>query len=185
MAANDYYNPDSRQNPTPQPYYQSYNPQSVPSLPPYQSQAPSRNPSHSTHTAPSPVSPFEAPFDDHVYPMSALDGQHRMESQSTLGADSRYYGQGGGGRQGSTASFRDDIPLRDHPGAPPKSNLDTTDHVYDASAAPPHLTEEARPNRRSRLDFVKKPKGRIPWVTYVFTIVQVAVFIAEIAKNGA
>ena len=35
------------------------------------------------------------------------------------------------------------------------------------------------------MDFMKKSKGRIPWVTYVFTIVQVAVFIAEIAKNGA
>ena len=180
MAANDYYNPDSRQNQTPQPYYQSYNPQQPPS---YHSQAPSRNPSHS---AISPVSPFEAPFDDHVYPMGALDGQHKMDSQSTLGANSRYYGQGGGGRQGSTTSFRDDIPLRDHPGAPPKSNLDSTDHVYDAAdpTVPPHMMEEARPKRRSRLDFVKKPKGRIPWVTYVLTTVQVAVFIAEIAKNG-
>lgn len=181
MAANEYYNAGSQQHPT----YQSYNPPQAPplsSLPSYRSEAPSRNPSH--HTAPSPVSPFEAPFDDHVYPMGGSDGQHRMDSQSTLGADTRYYGQGGGGRQGSTNSFRDDIPLRDHPGAPPKSNLGPTDHVYDAPTAPPHLIEEARPNRRSRMDFLKKPRGRIPWVTYVFTIVQVAVFIAEIAKNG-
>ena len=44
--------------------------------------------------------------------------------------------------------------------------------------------EEARPKRRSRMDFITKPKGRIPWVTYVLTTVQVAVFIAEIVKNG-
>lgn len=109
-----------------------------------------------------------------------------MDSQSTLGADSRYYGQGGGGRQDSLTSFRDDIPLRDHPRLPPKSNVDMNDHVYDAGdpTVPPHLMEEARPKRRSRLDFVKKPKGRIPWVTYILTTVQVAVFIAEIARNG-
>jgi hypothetical protein len=44
--------------------------------------------------------------------------------------------------------------------------------------------EDARPKRTSRMDFMKKPKGRIAWVTYVLTTVQVAVFIAEIAKNG-
>jgi hypothetical protein len=156
MAANDYYNPDSRQQ-TPRPY-QGYNPQQPPfqSLPSYHSQAPSRNPSHAGHSAVSPISPFEAPFDDHVYPAGNLDG-HRMDSHSTLGADSRYYGQGGGGRQDSTTSFRDDIPLRDHPGAPPKSGLDSTDHVYDAAdpSVPPHLMEEARPKRRSRMELLQ------------------------------
>ena len=189
MAANYYYNPSSRQDQTPQPYYQSYSPQPpLSSAPSYHSQPPSLHPSLPSRnpSVASPVSPFEAPFDDHVYPAGGSDGQHRMDSQSTLGADSRYYGQGGGGRQDSTTSFRDDIPLRDHPGAPSKSNFEGNDHVYDASdpTAPPHLMEEARPKRRSRLDFVKKPKGRIPWVTYILTTVQVAVFIAEIAKNG-
>lgn len=184
MAANEYYNPTSRRNQTPQPTYQSYNSQQPPltSLPSYHSQPPSQAPS-----AISPVSPFEAPFDDNVYPMGAF-GQHRLDSQSTLGADSRYYGQGGGGRQGSTTSFRDDIPLRDHPGAPrPKGNMDGNDHVYDAGdpTVPPHLMEEARPKRRSKLDFITPQKGkRIPWVTYILTTAQVAVFIAEITKNG-
>jgi hypothetical protein len=154
MSANDYYNPTSRQNQTPQPYYQSYNPQPPPlSGPPsYHSQTPSLHPSLPSRnpSVASPVSPFEAPFDDHVYPAGGLDGQHRMDSQSTLGADSRYYGQGGGGRQDSLTSFRDDIPLRDHPRLPPKSNVDMNDHVYDAGdpTVPPHLMEEARPKRR-------------------------------------
>lgn len=31
---------------------------------------------------------------------------------------------------------------------------------------------------------LRKPKGRIPWLVYILTTVQVAVFIAEIVKNG-
>ena len=67
-----------------------------------------------------------------------------------------------------------------------KSNVDENDHVYDAGdpTVPPHMLEEARPKRRSRLDIMTNPKGKIPWVTYILTTIQVAVFIAEIAKNG-
>lgn len=107
-----------------------------------------------------------------------------MDSQSTLGADGRYYGQGGGGRPGpeSMNSYREDIPLRDHP-ATPAGKDDTTDHVYDApAAAPPQMMEEARPPKSGFGSF--KAKKRIPWVVYTLTLIQVAVFIAEIAKNG-
>ncbi|KAF4629403.1 hypothetical protein G7Y89_g8742 [Cudoniella acicularis] len=191
MASNDYYNPSRpEQSQTPQPYYQSYNPQShtpAPSLPPYATQPPSRAPSARPSDI-SPVSPFEAPFDDHVYPMGRPN-QGRMDSETTLGADSAYYGQGGGGRQQSTNSFRDDIPLQDHPGVPRKDT--GTDHVYDAAdpGAPRHLgsnqyIDDNQSSRRSGAGYPAVPKRkRIAWVTYALTIAQVAVFIAEIAKN--
>jgi hypothetical protein len=108
-------------------------------------------------------------------------GGPQYDSQSTLGADSRYYGQGGGGRLEQSNSFQDDIPLRDHPGLPIKDN-DSTDHVYDAPA--PAQLEEGRRNRFSAMDMLKKPKGKIPWLVYILTTIQVAVFIAEIVKNG-
>ena len=200
MAANDYYNPSLHHEDrhTPQPQYQSYNsPQAPPStaLPPYTSQPPSR-PQTARPTEISPVSPFEAPFDDHVYPMGGTAQRYGNDSQSTLGADSRYYGQGGGGHMDSTNSFRDDIPLRDHTALPAQGA--STDHVYDAGdpGAPSHLNnqnsnqynqqypvEEGRANRKSGLNFLKK-KGRIPFVVYTFTLVQVIVFIVEIVKNG-
>ncbi|KAH6680623.1 rhomboid family membrane protein-like protein [Halenospora varia] len=184
MAANDYYNPSSRpgQAHTPQLPYQSYNtssPTPAPSLPAYATQPPSRTGTQSTRRHDNdPVSPFEAPFDDH-------SKHHR--------GDSRYYGQGGGGRQDSQPSFRDDIPLQDHPGVPRKDT--STDHVYDAAEAPPHLgvntaynnqydAEGRSNNRRSRGSGFGKKKKQIAWVTYAFTIAQVAVFIAEIVKNG-
>ncbi|TVY18214.1 putative rhomboid protein [Lachnellula arida] len=201
MAANDYYNPSSHHEDlhTPQPQYQSYNYPPAPpstSLPAYTSQPPSR-PQTARPTEISPVSPFEAPFDDHVYPMGGTAQRYGNDSQSTLGADSKYYGQGGGGRMDSTNSFRDDIPLRDHTAAPAQDS--STDHVYDAGdpGAPRHLNnhysnqynqqyppvEEGKANRKSGLNFLKK-KGRIPFVVYTLTLVQVIVFIVEIVKNA-
>jgi hypothetical protein len=181
MAANDYFNPSSRlQQQSSPPYYQSYNPSAPSIAPSYHTNPPSRTPSARPYEIASPVSPFEAPFDDHVYPIGR-PGVHQFDSQSSLGADSRYYGQGGGGRLEQSNSFQDDIPLRDHPGVPPKDD-NSTDHVYDAPA--PAQLEEGRRNRFSGLGMLKKPKGRIPWLVYILTTVQVAVFIAEIVKNG-
>jgi hypothetical protein len=182
MAPSDYYHkpprPQQQQQP-PQPYYQSYNPSAAPSIAPsYHTNPPSRTPSTRAHDV-DPVSPFEAPFDDHVYPMGRPN-EPQYDSQSSLGADSRYYGQGGRLEQ-SNPSFQDDIPLRDHPAVPAKDN-NSTDHVYDAPA--PALMEEGRRNRFSGLGMLRKPKGRIPWLVYILTTVQVAVFIAEIVKNG-
>lgn len=184
MSANDYYNIRPQQEANQQ-YYQSYN-QHPPlqQLPSYHSQAASSQyPSVQRPPDASPVSPFEAPFDDHVYPSGGVDAR-RFDSQSTLGGESRYYGQGGGGRPGdSTNSFREDIPLREHPGVPLKDN-DATDHVYDAPIRPQHMMEEGRPKRRSGLGVLKSPRRNIAWVVYILTTIQVAVFIAEIVKNG-
>ncbi len=178
MAANDYYNPSSQP-------YQSYNPtQQYPPAPgsiapSYHTEAPSRIPSTRTHDITSPVSPFEAPFDDHVYP--ATSTSNRFDSQSTLGGDTRYYGQGGGGHLEPSNSYQDNIPLREHPGLSQKDNA-STDHVYDAPVAPAHLEEGRKKGRISGM-FMNR-KTRIPWITYLLTAVQVGVFIGEIAKNG-
>jgi hypothetical protein len=173
MSANDYYNPNPHQE-QPQPYYRPYNPPPLSQLPSYHSEASSHQHAQRPTDA-SSVSPFDAPFDDHVYP---------MDSQTSLEAGSTYYGQGGGGRPaaGSINSFRDDIPLRDHPGMQMKDH-DTADHVYDAPAAPPHMMEEARPNRKSGLGYFKSGK-KIAWICYIMTTIQVGVFIGEIVKNG-
>jgi hypothetical protein len=164
MAANDYYNSHSSQAHGQAPYYQNNS-----SLPSYHS-----NPSQ---TAQSPVSPYEAPFEEGSYPLGGMNS-HGMDSQSALGHDNRYYGQGG-----SQNSFRDDIPLREHSAMPSKDD-EPTDHVYDI---PPNATGVGeRPNRtgESRRGFFKRPLSKIPWVVYTLTLIQVAVFIAEIARNG-
>jgi hypothetical protein len=176
MSANDYYNAQSQQPQSHQPY-QSYRP-SPQSLPSYRSEAPVKHLAQPPLDT-SPVSPFETPFDDHVYP-SGVDG---AQSQSTLGPDTRYYGQQGGRAATSQNSFADNIPLQDHPGKPGVENP-STDHVYDAPAAPPRVMEEGRSKRRGGFGRLQSPKKRIAWVVYTLTLIQVAVFIAEIVKNG-
>ncbi|KAL3418740.1 rhomboid family membrane protein [Phlyctema vagabunda] len=205
MASNDYYNPHAQQQqqhpdqnqaqPT-QPYYESYNDPARPPLHSYNSTAPSyHSQAPQPPTGPSPVSPFEAPFDDHVYPLGGPATAHNynpQDSQSSFGQDSRYYGQGGGGRpQDSTNSFPEDIPLQNqsqHPAGAIKHQQPLTDHVYDAgeSGIPPGATD-GRHKRRSAMGTMfqgKGPKKRVPWVVYIFTIIQTAVFIAEIVKNA-
>jgi hypothetical protein len=79
------------------------------------------------------------------------------------------------------SSFRDDIPLREQP-----KHTGDTDHVYDAGDPQinPIITDPMEP-ATSRLGFgLFKRNGRIPWVVYMFTIIQFSVFIAEIVKNG-
>jgi hypothetical protein len=192
MASNEYYH----ENPYPT-NYRPYNPPSVSdSAPPYTSHPPSRANTQRTHNAPdvtSPVSPFEAPFDDHVYPLNPPSNQHyqnsRFDSQSTLGQDTRYYGQhNGSGRLDGASNHGDDIPLRDHPAVPAKDSPNiSTDHVYDADPAMQSARLEEGRKRESlgRGGLARfKGKGRIAWVTYILTAIQVIVFIVEIIKNG-
>lgn len=162
MAANDYYNNHPSQSQGQAPYYQQNN-----GFQPYHS--------HPLQPAQSPVSPYEAPFEDSSYPLGGMTS-HGMDSQSTLGPHARYYGQGG-----SQMSFRDDIPLREHPAVPAKDD-EPTDHVYDAPSNTMGMGE--RPTRRSGNGFFKTPLAKIPWVVYTLTLIQFSVFIAEIAKNG-
>lgn len=111
---------------------------------------------------------------------------NQYDSQSSFGADSRYYGQADR-PQDSTGTFRDDIPLQPQkPQIPPKDNYQNDDdHVYDAPQRPTHL-EAGRPGQPA-MQFAQSKKSRwqkIAWVCYIFGIVQGAVFIAEVVKNG-
>jgi membrane associated rhomboid family serine protease len=166
MATNDFYNHSSSR--PQQQQAQPYN---------YGRRAESPAPSYTTYAQNKKASPFEAPFDDHVYPVRPQDSLYSLGQQSTN------YNQGGGGRpQPSTEnSFRDDIPLRDH-----AKHNGATDHVYDAGEAgiPPRASDGRQgPKSRRGFGWFKKD-GRIPWVVYVLTIIQLSVFIAEIVKNG-
>lgn len=207
MASNDYYNSYSHQQQQyqhvepPEPYQSQFDTQSQQNTvpPSYHSQVPSRQgsvPSRVGSTRPhemSPVSPFEAPFDDHVYPAPNVP-PHRQESSNSLGENSQYYSQGGGGRPHDGMGYsNDDIPLRENPQVPAKDastdhiyDSHLNDHVYDAeeSGVPSHLQNNKK-NRMSdamAMGLVNKKKG-FPFVTYTLTLVQVIVFIVEIVKN--
>jgi membrane associated rhomboid family serine protease len=187
MAANDYYNSVS----SPRPYYNDdrYDSHvSEPSL----AASPSNPPSYASQTRPpqphSPSdrpgaasSPFETAFDDHVYPMDARQG-----SQGTFVQDTRYHGVP---HQGNVSPLGpDDIPLQNQNNKPYAAGtaigaMSSNDHVHDTAER--GGTRGA--SRRGRLRFgelgmLGSGNQKIPIFVYLFTAVQVAVFIGELVK---
>lgn len=157
--------------------------------------------------------PFESVFDDHVYPLKdpknpqrpagafaggagasgAGSGGYISEgSQQSFAQDTRYYGSPpsdahhpGGRRHENTfpanGNSTDDIPLENRP--PKPDEMHENDHVYDAEA-PGRKKSRRRKVRFGQLGMLGASKKRIPWVVYIFTIIQAAVFIGEIIRNG-
>lgn len=171
MAANEYYSDRpssrySRQNsdlprprlPPPSPSYSAYKPSNAETI----------------------VSPITDSFDEPTYPA------HNQRNQQALGVDSMYRGAGVIGDRDANP-YADDIPLRPRPppkdseeqrGQDPRRGYSNEDGSFVGSAK--HRDPESRQRRRRSGMF----RGKIPWVVYILTLIQVSVFIAELAKNG-
>ncbi|KAI1345692.1 hypothetical protein F5Y01DRAFT_47359 [Xylaria sp. FL0043] len=178
MAANEYYGGSSSRHQRNQ-----YEPSIAPSGPPpsYTTNNPYQQ-SHQQGTT--PTSPFETVFDDHVYP-SQQQSQSRPTldslgtSQQSFAHDTRYHGAAS--PAGSPVST-DEIPLRPHNKNPGYLN-DSTDHVYDADPAPRRRGPATRGGVHfGQMGMFGSDKKRVPIVVYLFSIIQIAVFIAELVK---
>ena len=159
MAANDYYNPTHSR-----PGHQTSEPPSPLISPdPYLGNPP--------HHAQPPAPYMSSSFEDSSYRPYADHSQQSIPSP--------YYGAGGGGREHEPSAYSDDIPLRQHPS---KGNPEVMmpDHLPEDPAIIDRPTQNAARKRRKRGFF----GGKIPWAVYTFTLIQVCVFIAELAKNG-
>ena len=153
MATHDYYNPSS----TPRPHGgDSDGP--LPPLPhdPYAA--------YSSHpTQPSPRYMSSPTHDDTSYRPYADQSQQSLQPP--------YYSSGGGGREHEPSAYSDDIPLRNN-----QSKQSSDLAIHDMPDDPAIMY---RPSRSA----ARKPKrkgffgNKIPWVVYVLTIIQVAVFI--------
>jgi hypothetical protein len=142
--------------PTPRPNQQNSN-AALPPLPP------DPYTTYSSHPA-QPSAPYMSSpsFEDSSYRPYADQSQQSLPSP--------YYASGGGGREHEQAAYSDNIPLRHNP-----SKGDSDDPaIIDR---PP---QNAARRRRKQGFF----GGKIPWVVYTFTLIQICVFIAELAKNG-
>ncbi|RYP49615.1 hypothetical protein DL768_004736 [Monosporascus sp. mg162] len=199
MDANEYYNnnnnnndkgpsPSARQ--TPAPYYSPYDNVYEPSIaastqpPPSYATEPPR-PYQQDRPGPSP---FETDFDDHVYPAGSRHTP--MDSQNSFAQDTRYHGANDGN---VSPVAGDDIPLQNqgkthhHGTVSGLGPMDSNDHVYDAA-------EQGGANRRrmgrgrDKLRFGELgmlgagDRRGIPIFVYLFTIIQIAVFIGELVK---
>ncbi|KFG78271.1 DHHC zinc finger membrane protein [Metarhizium anisopliae] len=184
MASNTYYYDNSQRPPpsyhsTPDPYLQQahtpYHSDNSLSAAPTIYGADGNSNSH-LHGQQTGQSPFASVFDDNYAAGSTSTLPHGHQGQYP---DTAYYGQAGAA-VGPHA--QGDIPLQDRAG----KNDDMNDHIYDAPDA--GMAGEGRKRRKhvrvGELGMLGSDKKRIPWVCYVFTVVQVAVFIGEIVKNG-
>lgn len=193
MAANEYYNSaggaHSRYD-----TYDTYEPSIAPSTKP-----PTYVSRQNTHTHPNnnPAagaaglgpSPFETDFDDHVYPAASHSGSSTHpsamgSSQQNLGHDTGYHGA----TPGNVSPLGpDDIPLRDHakPYGTAPGPMDSNDHVYDApeqGAVGARGVGKKGKIRFGELGMLGSDRQKIPFLVYLFTVIQIAVFIGELVK---
>lgn len=139
------------------------------------------------------ASPFDSVFDDNAYPAGSANTSrrdlHPQASVSDMSAHGTpYYGQDtsyyGGSRQPSPGAS-EAIPLRDRPAKDVGDPEMLNDHVYDAPGGQSRRrTKKKKKVGLGQLGMIGADKKRVPWVVYAFSIIQIAVFIGELAKNG-
>ena len=114
---------------------------------------------------------------------SRYDDPYQLRPQRSNGSDHGYYGAGGAAYGHNP--YADDIPLRPQP---KQSSPDMYGHsqrqyrpedVYPPQD-PTVLDRSDRPKRKNRRFFA----GKVPWVVYALTFIQVVVFVAELIRNG-
>ncbi|CAK7233407.1 hypothetical protein SBRCBS47491_008599 [Sporothrix bragantina] len=205
----DYADASARQRQSPSPYYNSHNPAyGAPSATASSTYANSTPPAYSSqqHLADPEAqarnqqygsgngrgvspSPFETVFDDHMYPAAS-----RQASNAT-GGETSYYGAPhrtpSEDNMLASSVGPDGIPLRDRAGNK-LGGAESPDHVYDipqggmaGAQAGDAMGNNGRKARFGELGMLgANNRKRIPFVVYIFTIAQIAVFIGEIVKNG-
>ena len=161
MAANDYYNPSS----------DFPNKRVDGPLPPLPNPYSSYNTNPQQHSATS----VSAPFDDPSY------RPYGRQSEQSLA-----YGTSTGGHDYDPSPYSDNIPLRPQQRKSSSDLLNPNHRPSDAELVRPDIG----PRKKSRTGATRYKKkkglwsGRIPFVVYFLTTVQVVVFIAELIKNG-
>ncbi|KAK4679273.1 hypothetical protein QC764_202730 [Podospora pseudoanserina] len=133
-------------------------------------------------------SPFETVFDDHVYP-AAPSSSHQARRLSQQDTSYRPLSRVPSDEMPAYNHAPDDIPLQDNMQKhPSRQHIEMQDHVYDTSSSqhqqPPNKPPSKGRVRLGELGMLGSGKKKIPFVVYFFTIVQVAVFIGELVKNG-
>lgn len=137
---------------------------------------PSSASSHTNHHHHS-FSPVMSPSDDPSY----QPGGRR--SDQSLGSNREYYRAGGENPFQDPIHYSDDIPLQQNPSNGNAASFSPYNSQHDPNGGNSLQGREHRPGRtpKKKGGFFSK---RTPWAVYLFTAVQIAVFIAELVKNG-
>ncbi|KAE8373196.1 hypothetical protein BDV26DRAFT_272673 [Aspergillus bertholletiae] len=157
MAANSYYNTGYSNNP-----------------PTYEQAIPHTDSFHRQSPAPTYMPPSGHPYADSEPP-------HVRDSQHSFGSDQGAYGAGGRLNEGDS-HYAENIPLKENTqysnGPPPANWMQQPTHYPQDPAMLESPPDRSRGRKKG---FFKK---KIPFVTYTLTLVQIAVFIAELVKSG-
>ncbi|KAF2822026.1 rhomboid-domain-containing protein [Ophiobolus disseminans] len=156
MAANDYYNTaHGQQHGTTSQFGKSDSP-------------PSPLPSNQT-----PYSSAPSPFDDNRY-------YNTPNSSGALGGYPSHSNTSYQGAQQDPFTDHNAIPLHSKP------KMDGHGHKHDDDSSPIRYQVDEEGGVRRRKSKKKKGwfQGRVTWVVYILTTVQVGVFVGELIKNG-
>lgn len=205
MAANDYYssfNPGRREDAPLPPVPPSSSPSPLPSPHPtrphidtqnlenYGHSYPSAHSHPSAHTYHTGHSPVSSPFTDNAYPSYPQDTHPPPNPYGPVHSDddTAYHGAGAYGQHGRG----DNDPFGDNQAIPlhaqqPKLDASPSRYNGDPEGQAPLVGGPGGMRReRSRRQQKKGGwfSGRITWVVFTLTVVQIAVFIGEIIRNG-
>ncbi|ERF68682.1 hypothetical protein EPUS_05743 [Endocarpon pusillum Z07020] len=167
MAANEYYNAATPYNHTAHQHLDH----SPPSPPPSSAKPPT---SLYTNYPPSRASYIQSPYSASGAIDSPYDNPHHSRDS--------YYSGVVGGALNDDRQYADNIPLKS-----PQSRPYSGDPLAGQNTQYPPSPESQRPPKSSRRREKKQGwfSGKITWVVFAATLVQIGVFIAEIAINGS
>ncbi|KAK4692963.1 hypothetical protein P7C71_g4339, partial [Lecanoromycetidae sp. Uapishka_2] len=171
MAANDYYNGSSMRSPTRSTHSTSgtLSPKS-PKSPQFKSLPPDPYTAYTPHHVQPPAPYMSSPYDRQSYDQET--SYHPWAEQSHQASP-----YNAGGIEQEPNPFDDDIPLRQHPS---KGGSDAVPSQYSDDPA----IVDRRPGNGDRRREEPWYRGKIPWVVYILTTIQITVFIAELSRNG-
>ena len=128
---------------------------------------------------PQSVSHSESPFTPNFEKKGPF---YRAQTQDSNDSESQLFNFGND-RSNDSGRFADNVPLKpQHEQTPSDGELSKKgDPDLDKSLPIPVSQRRKRRREPEKKGFFK---GRVPWVVYIFTLVQLTVFIVEMVKNG-
>ena len=116
-----------------------------------------------------------------VFDSTPLYEPHRTASEEST---SEYFSAGRTGRSRDSRQYSEEIPLREHPQPIDEHGSTTKHHALPEDGLPSPVASPPRRRRHRQPEKKGFFSGKIPWVVYTLTLIQLAVFIAELVKNG-
>lgn len=167
MAANDYYNPSAHNHSSN--YHLSD--QQPPPPPPASTKPPTSL--YTNYPPPDRASNPHSPYSNSGMLDSPSDNPHHSR-------DSYYSSQVAGGTLHDERQYADNIPLK----SPQPRPYSQDDPARQSTHYPPSPESQQPPKSRRKKKTQGWFRGKITWVVYAATLVQLGVFIGEIIENG-